>query len=80
MLEKTPNKCNNLLIVEDLMENIKYIEIEELETLWKSYSDFFSAKKNLESSRKDLFHKCILFFDWSISYVENIIPKDKVYM
>jgi hypothetical protein len=79
MFEKTPNKCNNLLIVEDLMENIKYIEIEELETLWKSYSDFFSLKKDLESSRKDFFDKCILFFDWYISYVEKIIPKNKEY-
>lgn len=79
MLKKTPNKDNNLVIVEDLMENIKYIEIEELETLWKSYSDFFSLKKDLESSRKDFFHKCILFFDWYISYVENIIPKNKEY-
>lgn len=79
MLEKTLNKCNNLLIVEDLMENIKYIEIEELETLWKSYSDFFSLKKDLESSRKDFFNKCILFFDWYISYVEKIIPKNKEY-
>ena len=78
MLKKTPNKCNNLL-VENPMTNEKYIEIETLDTLWKLYSDFFSTKKNLESSRKDFFDKCILFFDWYISYVEDIIPKNKEY-
>ncbi|WP_454960961.1 hypothetical protein [Capnocytophaga leadbetteri] len=79
MLEKTLNKYNNLLIVENPMTNEKYIEIEMLDTLWKLYSDFFSTKKNLESSRKDFFDKCILFFDWYISYVENIIPKNNEY-
>ena len=79
MLKKTPNKDNNLVIVENPIENKKYIEIKELGTLWKSYSDFFSLKKDLESSRKDFFDKCILFFDWYISYVENIIPKNSEY-
>ena len=44
MLEKTLNKYNNLLIVENPMTNEKYIEIEMLDTLWKLYSDFFSTK------------------------------------
>ena len=79
MLKKTPNKDNNLVIVENPMTNEKYIEIETLDTLWKLYSDFFSLKKDLESSREDFLDKCILFFDWYISYVENIIPKNSKY-
>ena len=45
-MKKTLNKHNNLYIVENNIENCKYIEIEKLEKLKESYNNFYSNKSD----------------------------------
>ena len=80
-MKKTLNKHKNLYIVENNIENCKYIEIEKLEKLEKlkeSYNNFYSNKSD-NKQKRTFFKDTKNFFDWYISYVEKIIPKNKVY-
>lgn len=77
-MKKTPNKHKNLYIVENNIENCKYIEIEKLEKLKESYNNFYSNKSD-NKQKRTFFKDTKNFFDWYISYVEKIIPKNKVY-
>ena len=62
-MKKIHNKHKNLYIVENDIENCKYIEIEELEKLKKSYDNFHSDKSNCKKKRT-FFEDTKNFFDW----------------
>ena len=50
-MKKTPTKHKNLYIVENNIENCKYIEIEKLEKLKESYNNFYSNKSDNKQKR-----------------------------
>ena len=78
MLEKTPNKCNNLLIVkhQSFNGNIEYIlEIKELRELIDA---FINLGKDIKYKDKtNLYKKHNIFFDWYIDYVDSILKGKK---
>ena len=75
-MKKIYNKHKNPYIVENDIENCKYIEIEELEKLKKSYDNFHSDKSNCKKKRT-FFEDTKNFFDWYISYVDLILKGKK---
>lgn len=78
MLEKTPNKCNNLLIEkhQSFNGNIEYIlEIKELRELIDA---FINLGRDIKYKDKTNLHKkCKIFFDWYIGYVDSILKGKK---